>query len=375
MRILFIARYRDASMSRKLEYIAANRNVTLCHVIPAFWKDELLQVRYQAATATPLPYETKPVPLVGSPNDPHRAFYRTLTFGLRQFYPDIIHAEEEPDSLAALQIGIARKLFAPKAKLILNTWQNIDRPKTRSVKFVLGSTLKMADAVLCANQEAVMLLNQQGYSGKMAVIPAVGVDMRVFFPQKAEKAPPSDTQRFVIGYVGRLVKDKGLFELLAAFNQICRPSLWLQLIGDGNDRQVLQSVAQKLPCSTQIEFLPPASPADIADKMRKLDALVLPSKTTAVWKEQFGRVLTEAMACGVPVIGSDSGAIPEVIGETGLIFPEGDINELAHCLDKLSRSPLLVADLASKGFNRVRQHFSQETIAQKTLAFYKELMP
>ena len=62
---------------------------------------------------------------------------------------------------------------------------------------------------------------------------------------------------------------------------------------------------------------------DVPRHLRALDALVLPSESTPLWKEQFGHVLIEAMACGVPVVGSDSGAIPEVIGEAGLLFPGG----------------------------------------------------
>jgi glycosyltransferase involved in cell wall biosynthesis len=90
--------------------------------------------------------------------------------------------------------------------------------------------------------------------------------------------------------------------------------------------------------------------------MRELDALVLPSRTTSVWKEQFGRVIVEAMACQTPVIGSDSGAIPEVIGDAGLIFPEGDAHALGNCLRRLIESPDLRRELGERGHARVKQH-------------------
>ena len=68
-------------------------------------------------------------------------------------------------------------------------------------------------------------------------------------------------------------------------------------------------------------MLLPQIPSDqVAVEMRKLHALVLPSRTTPRWKEQFGRVLIEAMACGVPPVGSDSGEIPHVIDDAGLVF-------------------------------------------------------
>ncbi|MFN3763829.1 MAG: glycosyl transferase family 1, partial [Anaerolineae bacterium] len=91
----------------------------------------------------------------GRTNDPHRALYQTWTFGLRAVRPHIIHAEEEPDSLAAMQIILARRLFAPQAKLILHTWQNVNRPKRWYVWRVTRVSLREADAILCANREAV----------------------------------------------------------------------------------------------------------------------------------------------------------------------------------------------------------------------------
>jgi len=100
----------------------------------------------------------------------------------------------------------------------------------------------------------------------------------------------------------------------------------------------------------------------------------LPSRTTRVWKEQFGRVLTEAMACRVPVIGSNSGAIPEVIGDAGLIFPEGDARALAGCLRRLIESPDLCRELGERGYVRVMRLYTQERIAEQTAEFYRQII-
>lgn len=104
------------------------------------------------------------------------------------------------------------------------------------------------------------------------------------------------------------------------------------------------------------------------------DALVLPSRGTPVWKEQYGRVLLEAMACKVPVIGSDSGAIPEVIGDAGLIFRENDTLSLAQCVKNLMENTTLHKDLAERGYLRVTSFFSQQEIARKTNEFYRKVM-
>jgi len=102
--------------------------------------------------------------------------------------------------------------------------------------------------------------------------------------------------------------------------------------------------------------------------------VVLPSCTTRVWKEQFGRILVEAMACKVPVVGSDSGAIPEVVGDAGLIFPEGDAAALAECLRQLKESPELRQELAERGYVRAATHYSQERTGSLSVNFYKEVL-
>jgi glycosyltransferase involved in cell wall biosynthesis len=107
---------------------------------------------------------------------------------------------------------------------------------------------------------------------------------------------------------------------------------------------------------------------------RQLDALVLPSRSQPNWVEQFGRVLIEAMACGVPVVGSDCGEIPNVIDEAGLVFPEDDAETLRECLMRLMRDPALWATLARRGRERVLNHFTQKRIAARTVAIYRELI-
>jgi glycosyltransferase involved in cell wall biosynthesis len=132
--------------------------------------------------------------------------------------------------------------------------------------------------------------------------------------------------------------------------------------------------ARAAPLGHCVQFLGAMPPIQVAQRMRQLNVVVLPSRTTTVWKEQFGRVLTDAMACQVPVIGSDSGAIPEVIGDAGLIFPEGDVTALANCLRQLYESPELARKLAERGYARVMQLYTQERIAEQTADFYRQMM-
>lgn len=372
MRVLLIARYRDATMQRKVDYLAQAQDVDLCHILPSHWRDDLLDVRQVSAQNR---YLQRVAPMVGKPSDPHRAFYRTLTFHMRQFRPDIVHAEEEPDSLSALQIAWARRLFAPKARLLLHTWQNLDRPKSWAVRWVTDRTLAAADLVFCANQEAAALLRRRGFERPLPIIPSIGVDTEVFIPCPTQQ--PDAGQSPIIGYVGRFVPEKGIETLLHAFAELRRtelPHARLRLIGDGPQRTSLIDLTLTLGIQQSVEFRTPLPPVEIATAMCDFSVLVLPSRTTAVWKEQLGRVLLEAMACGVPVIGSDSGAIPEVIGDAGLIVPEGDAVALAAAIVQLFASPELRNDLGKRGRIRVETHYSQRHLANQTLAVYRQVV-
>ncbi|MCL4835092.1 MAG: glycosyltransferase family 4 protein [Caldilineaceae bacterium] len=365
MRVLFIARYRDPTMHRKVEHMAQTGDLLIRHIFPGVWQDDLLRVDQQLPDMPGLQRRT--TGMIGSPIDPHRSFYRSLTLGIPAFRPHIIHAEEEPDSLAALQIVLCRRLFAPQAKLFLHTWQNVDRPLSLPVRAVLAATLAAADAIFCANREAVELLQQRRYLRPMPVIPAVGVDTEQFCPRL-----PKTSERFRVGYIGRLIPEKGIDILLQAAARLA-DGCQVVIVGGGPEESFLRQQVEALELGDQVQFVASVPTAQIAGVLGGLDALVLPSRSTTVWKEQMGRVLLEAMAVGVPVIGSDSGAIPEVIGEAGLIFPEGDVDALATRLVELMSRSELSRELIRRGQARVNALYSQKKLAARTVEFYRRM--
>jgi len=108
--------------------------------------------------------------------------------------------------------------------------------------------------------------------------------------------------------------------------------------------------------------------------MKEFDALVVPSETTPTWKEQFGRVIAEAFSMGLPVVGSDSGAVPEVIGDAGLVFPERNHKALAACLQSLIDNPELLRDLSAKGRARAMELFTWRKLAQQTRDLFLKIM-
>jgi len=300
--------------------------------------------------------------------DPHRCLYGTLAFGLRRFHPDIVHVEEEPDSLAALQVALARRRWARRTRLVYHTWQNVRRELGPGARALLALTLRSADAILCASREAERVWRSLGFTGLTRTILPQGVDVSSFAPPPAPPPPG----RFSVGYVGRLAAEKGCATLLDAVAAL-EPPAELTLVGDGPERRALEVRAGALGLAGRVRFTGTLPHESLPGVFAGFDVVVLPSRTTAVWKEQFGRVLAEAMACAVSVVGSDSGAIPDVIGDAGLVFPEGDAAALAQRLRTLRESPALRRQLGRRGRERAVAEFSEATLARQTAAFYREL--
>ena len=178
---------------------------------------------------------------------------------------------------------------------------------------------------------------------------------------------------FVIGYVGRLVEQKGLRVLVQAAAGL--PGDWrLLLVGDGPLRGELEQQASALGIADRLHIAPAVPSTEVPRWLNMCDCLVLPSLTRPNWKEQFGRVLVEAMACQVPVIGSDSGEIPHVIGEAGLVAGEGDADALRQRLLQLMGDEVLRRRLAELGRRRVLACYTQARIALATCSFYRSVL-
>lgn len=354
-------------MERKVDLISEDPDLVIFRIRPRQYEDAYGSHTFH--TTTEHGGRTAYLRLIGKHVDPHRVLYGSLCFFMPSFKPDIIHGEDEPDSLAALQILSARRLFAPRAKLILHTWQNINRRKGPLVKWVTERALRASDAILCSSSEGVTVLRDMGFERTVDVIPPEGIDIDWFRPPAVKQRQES----FTILYAGRFVYEKGLDTLLRAIGMIKKP-VFLILVGDGPLKDSLFELAKTLRVDHQVQFLAPLTQDKMPELYAMADALVLPSRETPVWKEQYGRVLLEAMACKVPVIGSDSGAIPEVIGDGGMIFKEDDPSSLAKCIDELVENEDMYKNLVEIGYKRAITLFSQNTIASRTKEFYRRVM-
>jgi glycosyltransferase involved in cell wall biosynthesis len=170
-----------------------------------------------------------------------------------------------------------------------------------------------------------------------------------------------------------LVPEKGVDVLLRAVAGM-RGSWRLSVVGLGPEQDRLEALVRRLGLDERVSFDGHLPSTRLPAFYRELDVLVLPSLSRPNWVEQFGRVLIEAMACGVPVVGSDCGEIPAVVGDAGLLFPEGDVEALQGHLLRLMRDLDLWADLTRRGRERVLSCFTQAQVAAETVAVYREIV-
>lgn len=314
-----------------------------------------------------------------------------LTFGLdligvlQELKPDIIQVEQGSKALTYAQFISLNKLLGLKAKNVFFTWWNLPYELNFPASLLESYNLKNTDGIVAGNKDGEEILRERGYSGPIKVMPQLGVDETLFKPESQpelqQKLGISDSE-FVVGFVGRFVDEKGLLTLNQALGGLSeRPWKWL-LLGRGELESALLEKAAELGIKDRLILVESVPHDEVHRYMNLMSCLVLPSETTykfktltAVgWKEQFGHVLIEAMACGVPVIGSDSGEIPNVIGDAGLVFPEGNVMELRKCLLELMKDGDLAKSLGEKGSDRAMSLYTNKALATQLLDFYRELL-
>jgi glycosyltransferase involved in cell wall biosynthesis len=348
---------------RKLEEMAAGPDVDLTVVVPPAWRDARGDLRLERAYGRGYRMVVEPVRFNGHF---HLHYFPGLGGLLAEVRPDLVHIDEEPYNFATWHA--ARLARRQGARVVFFTWQNLLRRYPWPFSRFERDVLRHAAAGIAGNQAAVAVWRAKGFTGPLPVIPQFGVDPELFQP----RASAAEREHFVIGFAGRLVPEKGVDLLLRAAAAL-PPRAHVRLVGAGPERERLLRLAGRLGMVGRVQAAAVSSlemPRALAD----LDCLVLPSRTRPNWKEQFGRVLIEAMACGVPVVGSTCGELPNVIGEAGLVFAEGDTAALQTHLRALHDDRALRADLARRGRARVLAHYTQRQVARATVAVYQQVL-
>jgi glycosyltransferase involved in cell wall biosynthesis len=264
---------------------------------------------------------------------------------IREFRPQVAFVEAEPTSLAGLQWAMA--LWRAGVPFGLQFAENLDRSQHPVARANRHWTMSRAAFLAVRSPAAARLARDLG-----AAIPTPLVPHPV--PDWTPVAKGRTTQ-FTVGFAGRLVPEKGLRDLVAAMQEV--PRSRLLLVGNGPMADELG--AASIPGGS-VEIITDIPHTRMPEAYAMFDVLALPSHTTPTWAEQFGRVLVEALACEVPVIGSSSGEIPWVINATGggLVVPEGDVAALRDAILRLRDDHSLRRHLGTAGRISVERSFS-----------------
>jgi glycosyltransferase involved in cell wall biosynthesis len=339
---------------------ALGRFVDLAVVTPDRWGvlelSEVLRVPEKPASA---PWRQHRLPThIYEKGNPFRFFYSqsALSRAIAEERPDIVHVEQEPESINLLQFSLLKSRH--HFPLVFIAWEDHNPLKLgwgfRKINYAA------ADAGIFGNKVAMERAVSFGFRKKRAVIPQYGFEITY-----DGKARPDDG-RFVVGYAGRLVPEKGVQTLVEATRHM--PATEVLIAGEGP----LAGAVRHEPHVRMLGWVPRT---EMASFWSQLDVMVLPSLTDRKkWVEQFGRVIVEAMAAGVPVVGSNAGRIPDTIGDAGLVFHEGDAAGLRQALDALRTSAAQRAELREKGLARVRNSYSHDVLMGRTVRFYEEVL-
>jgi glycosyltransferase involved in cell wall biosynthesis len=348
-RVLVVSHPAVVNVNQEVYRELLRRGWEVTIVLPSRWRNEYSQSSVRPHALGGMEGSLRPTPVAFAGRVQRHIYLTRCRSVCRGVNPSVAFIEAEPYALAAAQWGRAfARLDIPFG---VQCYENIDRPLPLPVRRLRARVLRDAAFVAARSESAARLARSWGACGEVDLAPPAVPSW-----QDAPASGVGEPRAFTVGYAGRLVERKGLDDLLAAVRTLEAPVEML-LIGNGEIRDRLEG--QAIPGS-RLRVLDGLTHDQMASGYAQLDVLVVPSHTTPTWKEQFGRVIVEALWCGVPVVGSDSGEIPWLIGLTGggLVFPEGDVEALAGALNRLRHSAQLREQLASTGREAVERLFS-----------------
>lgn len=372
MKVLMISRAMVAASQRARLRELARLGVRLTVVAPHRWEYqnfetdsceeyELMEVRVRLGSTR-----------LGSISN-HTFYYQGIAKVVRREPWDVIHIEEEPFNFACYHA--AKRVQSAAVPIVFSTWQNLMKRYPPPFLQFERCLFRRAAGAVPGNAEAREVLHRRGFQKPTAVIPLASVDPALYRRQDAGRfrRDLGLGKSFVVGFLGRITREKGVESLVRAFRMLPEDCV-LVLAGSGPFESELQGLIQNLDLERRVRRIAWMKSGDVSEYLNSIDVLVLPSLTCRNWKEQFGRVLIEAMSCETCVVGSDSGEIPNVIGDAGLIFHEGDGRDLAGRLRRLMEDSALRESLGRRGRERVLEYFAHARIAEKTLSFYSRIL-
>jgi phosphatidyl-myo-inositol dimannoside synthase len=369
-RLLTISHSYVVSLNRRLAAELARAGGDRWEVTalaPERFRGDLRDIELEAWAEEPNALLALPAYLTGRP---HLFLYGPSLVGLLRRDWDCVHMWEEPYVLAGAQIAASTPRGTP---LVFSTFQNIRKryppPFGQFQRFVV---YRASGWIAYGQTVASAFGNAPGYRSRpFSTIPP-GVDLERFKPDPNMRAEAFRRLHWnadgppVVGYLGRLVAEKGISFLLSVLDRV-RPDWRALVVGGGPLEGAVRAWADRH--GDRVRFVPAVRHEEVPLFLNAMDVLAAPSQTTPHWREQFGRMIVEAFACGVVVIGSDSGEVPFTIGDAGVVVRELDERAWIDALSDLVDNAARRRELAAAGLARAATHFDWRVVGARTLDF------
>jgi glycosyltransferase involved in cell wall biosynthesis len=337
-------------------------------VIPSTWESE-----YKSMVASrwkEFEGEIHTIPVWNAGNIPLHLYRQTMVGLLRRIRPDVIYVHHEPYGLATFQVYAANRMVDSRPIGFYGA-QNIFKRYPLPFRFLERLVLKNSSFCFPVTEGALEVVRQKGYHEVAEVLP-LALDPATYHPKpnwaaaKRRELGIADDE-FVIGYLGRLVEEKGLMTMLHATQALNGIRWRCILVGNGPYEAKLRDAVSRLKIEDHVLFAGFVPHEEAPGWLSLFDALILASETRPNWKEQFGRVILEANACETAVIGTESGEIGNVLRNTGggLVVPEGNVDELGSAMLELAGNPQRTRELALQGAHSVREKYDQSYLAAR----------
>lgn len=285
---------------------------------------------------------------------------------------DCAHFWEEPYIFSGFQLGQMAKYH--EIPFLFRTAQSLIKKYIFPFHFFEKKTLQASQTWVAGGHLVHQAMLDKGWQ-KPGHILSLAVDTKAFQPmdvsEKNKKRQDLGLKGPVIGYLGRLSEEKGCDLFMEALGQLKDKDWSFLVMGDGpyKDKIIQWAKSEGLSDRVIVRLL---KHDQVPDFLPLCDLLICPSQTRSFWKEQFGRMIVEAFAAGVVVVGSDSGEIPRVIADCGVVLPEDQTSLWKKEIANFLENPQQYEAFVEKGLMRA-QAFSARNIAEKYKEIYRDL--
>lgn len=367
MKILIIDNLAVKSSRREIYRELAKKNgEAISLLVPDSWKEQGILTKYEEEKSDLLKVYSSPF-LFGYRHQ--RIIYTKLKSILELVQPEVVFISSEPENFNTYHLVRLVNKYFQNIKIVCATWRNIDY-RFNAYPYKLGFlnkiieryTIKKINLCVAHSYSAVDIMRQISSWEIVFVPPAI--DLKIF------TFNPLGRKDYVVGYIGRLSKEKGVDILIKAISKL---DITCLIVGRGAEKNYLKSLASDLGIADKITWVDAVQYEEVPLYLNQIQILVLPSRTTRKWKEQFGRILIEAMASGVYVIGANSGDIPKVVGEYGFLFKEEDVDELSNLIVRIKNNQV-PDELLLKARKMVEENYSIEKAVNVMYESFRKLV-